>query len=232
MSGRRSTCTRRRRWVTAVLLPHLSVTRVWEPAAGSGKMVAVLRQAGFDVVGSNVTQGADFLQHAPPPGTGAIVTNPPYAGAGVYRGRRCWRADSQRLNRARARNYRRAISVATFGKTLHQEVSRPHPRLQSAERMFDRLAMLAHCLRVFVEALLYGLQYMLMFPAGDASLRAGRAVMLERAVAAHIRPIAPQLLPVPLVCVLQLFASPTAIHILLAEIDKVLLAEAPLCLDL
>src|SRR6266851_5877729 len=116
-------------------------------------------------------------------------------------------------------------------KTLHQEVGRPHPHLQSAEGMFDRRATLAHRLRVFVEALLYGLQYMLMLPAGDASLHAGRAAMLERAVAARIRPIAPQLLPVLLVrvVVLELFASRTAIHILLTEIDKVLLAEATLC---
>jgi len=48
--------------------------------------------------------------------------------------------------------------------------------------MFDRLATLAHGLRVLVEALLYGLQYMLMLPAGDAPLRTGLAALLKRRV--------------------------------------------------
>jgi len=120
-----------------------------------------------------------------------------------------------------------------LGQALHQEVRRSHPHLQRAEGMFDRLATLAHGLRVLVETFLYGLEYMLMLPARDAPLRAGRAAMLERAVAARIRPIAPQLLRVLLirVVVLQLFTSRTAIHILVAEIDKVLLAETTLCLN-
>jgi len=50
-----------------------------EPACSSGKMVAALRQAGFDVVGSDITQGVDFLGQAPETGVGAIITNPPYA---------------------------------------------------------------------------------------------------------------------------------------------------------
>jgi hypothetical protein len=52
---------------------------IWEPACGSGKMVAALRQAGFDVVGSDITQGVDFLGQAPETGVSAIITNPPYA---------------------------------------------------------------------------------------------------------------------------------------------------------
>src|SRR5215468_2830440 len=94
--------------------------------------------------------------------------------------------------------------------------------------MFDRLTTLPHGLRVFVEALLYGLQYILMLPARDAPLHAGGAALLERTVATRICPIASQLLPVLLVriVVLQLFASRTAIRILVAEIDKVRLAEA------
>src|SRR5260370_7736791 len=99
--------------------------------------------------------------------------------------------------------------------------------------MFDRLTTLPHGLRVFVEALLYGLQHILMLPARDAPLHAGGAALLERTVATRICPIASQLLPVLLIriVVLQLFASRTAIRILVAEIDKVLLAEATLCLD-
>jgi hypothetical protein len=50
-------------WVTRALIPHLPefIGKVWEPACGGGKMVAALRQAGFDVVGSDITQGMDFL---------------------------------------------------------------------------------------------------------------------------------------------------------------------------
>src|SRR5919197_1535555 len=99
--------------------------------------------------------------------------------------------------------------------------------------MFDRLSTLPHRLRVFVEALLYGFQHILVLPACDAPLHAGGAALLERTVATRICPIASQLLPVLLVriVVLQLFASWTAIRILVAEIDKVLLAEATPCLD-
>jgi hypothetical protein len=90
--------------------------------------------------------------------------------------------------------------------------------------MFDRLTALPHGLRVFVEALLYGLQHILMLPARDAPLHAGGAALLERTVATRICPIASQLLPGLLVRVVvgQLFASRTAIRILVAEIDKVL----------
>jgi hypothetical protein len=45
--------------------------------------------------------------------------------------------------------------------------------------MFGRLATLAHGLRVLVEALLDGLQYMLMLPAGDASLLSSGAAAFD-----------------------------------------------------
>src|SRR2546425_870034 len=61
--------------------------------------------------------------------------------------------------------------------------------------MFDRLTTLPHGLRVFVEAILYGLQHILMLPARDAPLHAGGAALLERTVATRICPIASQLLP-------------------------------------
>jgi fatty-acid desaturase len=72
-----------------------------------------------------------------------------------------------------------------------------------------------------------------MLPARDPPLLASRAARLERTVTARIGPIAPQQLPVLLVGVVvcQLFASRTAIHILVAKIDKVLLAEATPCLN-
>jgi hypothetical protein len=68
-------------WVTLALIPHLPefIGKIWEPACASGKMVAALRQAGFDVVGSDISQGVDFLGQAPETGVNAIITNPPYA---------------------------------------------------------------------------------------------------------------------------------------------------------
>jgi hypothetical protein len=68
-------------WVTLALIPHLPALtgKVWEPASGTGKMASALRQAGFDVVASDITQGVDFLRHAPEAGISAIITDPPYA---------------------------------------------------------------------------------------------------------------------------------------------------------
>jgi hypothetical protein len=53
-------------WATLALIPHLPefISKIWEPACGNGKMVEALRQAGFDVVASDVTQGVDFLGRA------------------------------------------------------------------------------------------------------------------------------------------------------------------------
>jgi hypothetical protein len=70
------------------LIPHLPefIGKIWEPACGSGKMVAALQQAGFDVVGSDIIQGVDFLGQAPEIGVKAIITNP-CSGARVHRTR-------------------------------------------------------------------------------------------------------------------------------------------------
>jgi hypothetical protein len=59
---------------------------VWEPAAGHGNIVNVLREAGHRVVASDIMHytfeldfEADFLaQTKAPPGTELILTNPPY----------------------------------------------------------------------------------------------------------------------------------------------------------
>src|ERR1044072_8342697 len=76
---------------------------------------------------------------------------------------------------------------------------------------------------------LRGLQNVLMLPACDASMRAGRAATLEGAVAARIGPVAPQLFAVLLVggSVLQTLAGRTAIGVLVGHVDKVLFAEPP-----
>jgi hypothetical protein len=52
-----------------------------------------------------------------------------------------------------------------LGKALHHEVRRSHPHLQSGEEMFHCLAAYPHRLRVFIEALLYSLQYVFMLPS-------------------------------------------------------------------
>ena len=49
-------------WVTQALIPHLGPSRLaWEPAAGSGKMVQALREAGYAVEQSDIADGCDFL---------------------------------------------------------------------------------------------------------------------------------------------------------------------------
>jgi hypothetical protein len=72
-------------WVTAALLPHLpGVRSVWEPAAGSGKMVEALRSGGFAVEASDITTGDNFLQATDARGCDGIVSNPPYSDAAQF----------------------------------------------------------------------------------------------------------------------------------------------------
>lgn len=71
-------------------LPHC----VWEPAAGRGAMVRVLRAAGHDVYATDLIDygspdvdatGRDFLAEAKAPtGCEAIVTNPPFKDAPAF----------------------------------------------------------------------------------------------------------------------------------------------------
>jgi hypothetical protein len=72
--------------VGALLQAALLPRRIWEPAAGRGAIVRVLRDAGRDVVASDVLHydfpldfEADFLtEMRAPAGTELILTNPPY----------------------------------------------------------------------------------------------------------------------------------------------------------
>jgi hypothetical protein len=69
-------------WVTAALIPHLNdrltaKRTVYEPAAGSGKMVAALAAAEFMVSADDISEGRDFLQ-CTSSDHDAIITNPPY----------------------------------------------------------------------------------------------------------------------------------------------------------
>src|SRR5690242_1756641 len=67
-------------WVTYALFEHLPPISgaVWECARGSGQMADALGTA-FDVIGSDIVDGIDFLKVAPPRSATAIVTNPPFA---------------------------------------------------------------------------------------------------------------------------------------------------------
>ncbi len=65
-------------WVTHAVIPYLELGRVvWEPAAGSGKMVRALQERGFEVSGSEISDGNDFLLMIDRRFR-QIVTNPPY----------------------------------------------------------------------------------------------------------------------------------------------------------
>src|SRR4051795_11837444 len=67
---------------------------------------------------------------------------------------------------------------------LHQEVGCAHPGLDRAEGMLDRLAPLAHLLRMLVEPALYCLKNRLMLPTGDPTLLARGAAVLDGATLA------------------------------------------------
>lgn len=64
---------------------------IWEPAAGAGAIVHVLRGAGYTVTASDIAdyglagcELVDYLAAAPPPDIEAIVTNPPFAEAEAF----------------------------------------------------------------------------------------------------------------------------------------------------
>lgn len=70
-------------WVTDALRGHLPRTAevIWEPAAGSGKMVGAMRAWGADVLASDISQGKDFFDFTTATASDAIITNPPYTDA-------------------------------------------------------------------------------------------------------------------------------------------------------
>lgn len=54
--------------------------KIWECAAGQGNIVRYLRAQGFDVDGTDIESGFDFLDAlCPIPDCDVIVTNPPYS---------------------------------------------------------------------------------------------------------------------------------------------------------
>ncbi len=109
---------------------------------------------------------------------------------------------------------------------LHQEVSCPHPGLDGAERVLDRLAPLAHLLRMLVEPALHRFENVLMLPSGDPSLLGGGAVVLDGAVLAGIGLVAAQDQAVFLgrVVVGEPFAGRADVDVLISHVAEVLLA--------
>ncbi len=77
-------------WITrALLVSEVLPDRVWEPCAGDGKMVDVLRQHERQVVASDIEprgegiEQRDFLAAGlAPEGVAAIITNPPWDSGG------------------------------------------------------------------------------------------------------------------------------------------------------
>ena len=69
------------REVTVALLNFLDLPRnikIWEPACGENHIVYVVQDLGYDVVGTDIKDGVDFLTADLPEGVGYIITNPPF----------------------------------------------------------------------------------------------------------------------------------------------------------
>ena len=96
--------------------------------------------------------------------------------------------------------------------------------------MLDCFSTLAHGLWICIKALLHSFEQMLLLPSWNPPLWRCRALGLERTVLTGCGPVAPYLLAIFLACeaIWQLLPGRTAIGVFLRQIDKVLLAEAPI----
>lgn len=67
--------------VTVALLDFLQIpkrAKIWEPACGQNHMVNVMRESGYEVIGTDIEGGVDFLTAELPDGVDWIITNPPF----------------------------------------------------------------------------------------------------------------------------------------------------------
>ncbi len=108
------------------------------------------------------------------------------------------------------------------------EMGRAHPGLDCSEGMLDGSAADTHVLGRAIQSLLHGVNHCFMFPAPDAALLAGGALVLECASSAVGSPIF-----VDVQTLLdrgeapgQSLAGGAAIDVVIGDIDEVLLAEA------
>lgn len=70
------------REVTVALLEQIALpfgTKIWEPACGQNNMVDVIREYGYDVIGTDIQWGVDFLTANLPEDVRFIMTNPPFS---------------------------------------------------------------------------------------------------------------------------------------------------------
>lgn len=77
--------------VTYALLDFLGLfggTKIWEPACGNGDMVREMEAWGYQVIGTDISMGQDFLTTSPVP-CDWIITNPPFSLSEGFV-RRCW----------------------------------------------------------------------------------------------------------------------------------------------
>jgi hypothetical protein len=111
---------------------------------------------------------------------------------------------------------------------FYQEASGTHPSLDRAEGMLNRLAPLAHLLRMLVEPVLDGFENVLMLPSGDPSLLAGSAAVFDGAALANIGLVAAQDQSIFLgsEVIGELFAGGTDVNVLLSHVAEVLFADA------
>ncbi len=67
--------------VTIALLDFLKIpksTKIWECACGENHMVDVMREYGYEVIGTDIHGGVDYLKADLPDGVDWIITNPPF----------------------------------------------------------------------------------------------------------------------------------------------------------
>jgi len=67
-------------YALAPLYPYLQAgSGIWEPCCGEGNIVRTLCAKGYNVIGSDILTGRDFLTTPVPAAVSFIVTNPPYS---------------------------------------------------------------------------------------------------------------------------------------------------------
>lgn len=75
------------REVTAALLDFLQIpkgVKIWEPACGQNHMVNVIRDFGYEVIGTDIQGGVDYLTADLPQGVDWIITNPPFKASEAF----------------------------------------------------------------------------------------------------------------------------------------------------
>lgn len=73
--------------VTIALLDFLQIPKslkIWEPACGENHMVDVMREFGYEVIGTDIQSGVDFLAADLPENVEWIITNPPFNQAEAF----------------------------------------------------------------------------------------------------------------------------------------------------